>query len=180
MKILILFLCLFSFSFSDEKIYKLYQDSSWATYTMVHPLKTVNSTSANFFGELKASYVGIFTFMEVNIVADPKTFTCGSPFIDDYAMEIIEYHKHKEIKFKGYVIENQDGTYVVNGTLSFHGEDKNMWIPVTYESNGDFVTAYGEFNIYLDDFKLKRPRVLGMYIDKKLNVKFKLTTKIEE
>ena len=100
MKIFLFLLCFFSFSFSDEKIYKLYKDSSWATYTMVHPLRIVNSTSKDFFGELKVSSIGIFTIMEVIVVADPRTFTCGIPFIDNYAMDIIEYHKHKEIKFK--------------------------------------------------------------------------------
>lgn len=180
MKIIFLLLCLFSFSFSDVKNYKLYQDSSWATYTMIHPLKTVTSTSTNFQGELKVSSIGTFTIMQATLVADPKTFTCGIAFIDDYAMEIIEYHKHKEIKFKGKVIASRDNTYIIDGTLSFHGVDKEIQIPVIYERNGKFVNIYGEFNIYLADFQLKRPRVFGMYIDKKLYISFKLSSKVTD
>lgn len=180
MKTLLLILSIFNFSFSTERIFQLYQDSSWATYTVVHPLKTVTSTSTDFSGFAKVTSIGEMSIIEVKVIADPKTFTCGIKFIDNYAIEIIEYHKHKEIKFKGYVVANRDNTYIVYGTLTFHGIDKDMRIPVRYEKVGDFINIYGKFDIYLDDFKLKRPKVFGMYIDKKLSIGFKMTSKMDE
>lgn len=173
MRTLLLILLMSNLVFSG-RVFTLYKDSSWATYQMVHPLKTVNSTTTNFFGELH--FDSTLNGIQITVIADPKTFSCGTEFIDNYALKIVEYSKYKEIKFTGSFVKKVDEyNYVVYGGLLFHGIYKEMEIPIQLKRNGTYVSATGEFPVYLSDFNLKRPRPLGMYIDNKLTIFFKLT-----
>lgn len=80
----------------------------------------------------------------------------------------VESHKFPKAEFRGQLVNNsevnysKDGTYPVRvkGTLTMHGETKEVETTGNLEVKGGKISAGAEFNILLSDYKIVIPKLV--------------------
>jgi len=106
---------------------------------------------------------------DIQIQITNTAFVFEKPLMQEHFNEnYVESHKYPKAEFKGQVVNNseinyaKDGTYPVKvkGTLTMHGETKDV------ETTGNVVVKSGklqagaEFTILLSDYKIEIPKVV--------------------
>lgn len=95
-------------------------------------------------------------------------------FNENYA----ESEKFPKASFKGKIVNlsdvsfSKDGTYKVNveGELSIHGVTNKITTPGEIEIKGDQVSAYAQFAVIPEDYKIEIPGVVSEKIAKEITV----------
>jgi YceI-like domain len=90
----------------------------------------------------------------------------------------VESDRFPKAVFKGKVTDlskvnfAKDGTYTtaVAGTLTMHGETKDVTAPVTFTITGGIVSAGCEFTVLLSDYKISIPSVVKDNIAKNVKI----------
>ena len=90
----------------------------------------------------------------------------------------IESSKYPKAEFKGQVINNNDikynadGSYTakVKGTLTIHGETKDVETTGTMEVKNGKVSTNADFIIQLSDFKISIPSIVSDKISNTVNI----------
>ena len=60
---------------------------------------------------------------------------------------------------------------MAEGDITLHGQTKKLLVPITFNQSNDIIEIKTEFNIVLDDFKIKVPRLLFQNIAENIDVK---------
>jgi len=87
-------------------------------------------------------------------------------FNDSY----LETDKYPECVFRGKISGN-----TAEGDITLHGQTRNLSVPITFNQSNDKIEIKTEFNILLDDFKIKVPRLLFQNIAEDIDVKVEST-----
>ena len=64
---------------------------------------------------------------------------------------------------------------MAEGEITLHGQTKKLSVPITINKSNDRIDIKTEFNIVLDDFKIKVPRLLFQNIAEDIDVKVEST-----
>ena len=64
---------------------------------------------------------------------------------------------------------------MAEGEITLHGQTKKLSVPITINKSNDKIDIKTEFNIVLDDFKIKVPRLLFQNIAEDIDVKVEST-----
>ena len=64
---------------------------------------------------------------------------------------------------------------MAEGEITLHGQTKKLSVPITINQSNDRIDIKTEFNIVLDDFKIKVPRLLFQNIAEDIDVKVEST-----
>ena len=90
-----------------------------------------------------------------------KSFMFKKALMQEHFNEnYIESHKHPKAKFKGHIINYNKLTEGINeveieGTLTVHGVNKEIKTDAIIEISEDKIILSGEFNVAVEDFKIK-------------------------
>ena len=64
---------------------------------------------------------------------------------------------------------------MAEGEITLHGQTKKLSVPITINKSNDRIDIKTEFNIVLDDLKIKVPRLLFQNIAEDIDVKVEST-----
>ena len=115
----------------------------------------------------------------VTAVADVTTFDSGNGNLDSHAMEVVEALKYPKVTFKSTSItESENNTLNVRGILTFHGVSKEIFFKANKIRKGNTMEVYGNFPLSLDEFKVKRPSLMFVKLDDKMEMSFHCTFEV--
>ena len=99
--------------------------------------------------------------------ADPLYAEAPSDDGDD---SYLETDRYPECIFRGKISGD-----TAEGEITLHGQTKKLSVPITFNQSNDRIEIKTEFNIVLDDFKIKVPRLLFQNIAEDIDVKVEST-----
>lgn len=94
----------------------------------------------------------------------------------------VESYKYPKATFSGEIVnfsdldEENDETEIM-GTLTVHGEEKEIRTKVNVKIHEDGILLKGDFNVDVADFKIKIPSIVANNIAKTIKVSFELDHK---
>jgi polyisoprenoid-binding protein YceI len=112
-----------------------------------------------------------------------KSFLFKKALMQEHFNEnYLESDKFPKATFKGDIlnfnnVSSLDATYDVKGMITIHGVSKEIVVPTIFKRNDDTIFVKGEFNLLLEDFDIKIPRLLLKKIAKEINVTFEFNHK---
>ena len=118
---------------------------------------------------------------------DPTEFRSGNIFRDsDIPNRVFEVDLFPRIRFETIRIEAEvfdlpDGgsrMFTAVGTLTMHGVERVIGVPVEVMRKGAMVTASGSFEVLLSDYEMKRPRFLFVVVADAIEVEFRVVVGI--
>ena len=96
----------------------------------------------------------------------------------------IESSKFPKTTFKGTIVvfdlktlNDTEQSFIAKGTLSLHGVEKQVEIPVQLGINGDALVMSSQFNLKPEDFNIKIPKVVSSKIAEDIEVVLELVLK---
>jgi polyisoprenoid-binding protein YceI len=107
-----------------------------------------------------------------------KSFLFEKALMQEHFNEnYVESDKFPKAIFKGIIlkfsdISNVPSKFQVQGTLTIHGETKEITIEGMFSKTTSEIIATGDFMVNLDDFKVKIPAVVAKNIAKNIKVSF--------
>jgi hypothetical protein len=142
-----------------QGIYKVVEgDISFFSET---PMENIDAVNKAVKGLIKSS-TGDVAFMATNV-----GFHFEKPLMEEHFNEnYMESDKYKVSSFKGKIVEELDysknGTHkvTVKGTLNIHGVDKERVISGVITIADGKITVKTEFEIKLEDHKIKIPKLV--------------------
>ncbi len=144
---------------AQVKVLDSNHDQSSITYTLVHPLHTVESTSKEIVYRLECDPAK----QEIKAVSarvDVMSFDSGNSNRDSHAMEVVDAVTYPDATFLSSNVAQSGDSVVVGGRLTFHGVTKDIIATVHPKWSSDKINFDGHFNISLTDFKIERPSLL--------------------
>ncbi|TLX71140.1 YceI family protein [Labilibacter sediminis] len=103
-----------------------------------------------------------------------------------YNEKYMESHKFPQASFSG-LIESSSGikemgqhTVIVKGDIVIHGVKNTIEVVAVLYNHGDSISANSKFNIRLDDFDIKIPKLLIKNIAEEVLVKVRVDYKLVE
>lgn len=137
------------------------------------PLELIKASTTSFVGILDldrnafAVSVPIFSFNGFNSALQREHFN------ENY----MESEKYPKGIFKGLILDdnvnlNKNGYYAVStqGELIIHGVEKKRKIPCEIKVNDDLITIKAEFEVVLDDHKIKIPTIVSKKLSEVIHV----------
>lgn len=116
-----------------------------------------------------------------------KSFRFKNSLMEEHFNEnYIESETYPKATFKGSikdfdasVLSDKATDFMVEGTLSLHGTEKQISTSLTFTKDGDVIGVTGGFNVTPEDFNIEIPSVVKNKIAKEINVTldFKLAKK---
>lgn len=112
-----------------------------------------------------------------------KSFLFKKALMQEHFNEnYLESDKFPKATFKGDIlnfnnVSSLDAKYDVKGIITIHGVSKEIVVPTIFKRNGDTIFLKGEFDLLLEDFDIKIPRLLLKKIAKEINVTFEFNHK---
>jgi len=107
-----------------------------------------------------------------------KSFIFEKSLMQEHFNEnYIESDKYPKAKFKGSFLdlnlkEGIEREIKLKGSLSLHGETKEIELPVNVKLVDDELSINGFFNILIKDFKIKVPRITTNNIAESIKISF--------
>lgn len=91
----------------------------------------------------------------------------------------VESHKYPKATFRGFIenfaeINSEQGKAQISGTLTIHGEDKEIEITANVELLDGQINLLGEFYVLVSDFNITIPMVVRNNIAKQIKISFDL------
>jgi hypothetical protein len=108
-----------------------------------------------------------------------KDFCFKIPIMEEHFNEnYLESDRHPKAIFKGKIqgfnlniIGTDSKEFVMRGKLEIHGKSKEISIPVYIKKVGDGLEIRSNFNVSINDFDIKIPRVLVIKIAENVTIK---------
>ena len=152
------------------------------------------SGSTQFEGSEKAFEPIAATNTSTTVILDTRNgnivsqvFMAGFQFKNALMQEhfnenYLESDKFPKATFKGDIlnfnnVSSLDAKYDVKGMITIHGVSKEIVVPTIFKRNGDTILVKGEFDLLLEDFDIKIPRLVLKKIAKEINVTFEFNHK---
>ena len=161
MRILFSFLLLFSFSFSQTT----FVTKSNISFFSSAPLEDISAVSNKLEGVVDFSSGEFFFRIPINTFIFPSSLM-QKHFNEKY----METEKYALSTFSGSFsdtinpIQNQINTVNAKGVLSMHGVNQNVNINTTIKINNDNIKFISSFYVALEDFNIKKPKIVRLNI----------------
>jgi polyisoprenoid-binding protein YceI len=163
---------------AGAKTYEALPGESTLGYRIVHPMHKVHAVTREFRCTVDLTRDTVTSKIQVS--ADVKTFDSGNSNRDSHAMEVIQARKFPRVEFVSDSVKKEDGgKYRVFGQLTFHGETHPVEFPVTPTVTPGKVEIAGGFSVKLSDYKVKRPSLMFIPTEDKIDINFDLFSKLE-
>ncbi|MDQ7041536.1 MAG: YceI family protein [Rhodothermus sp.] len=133
-----------------------------------HPLHGWTGTSRSVHGTLQLD-LDDPARSAVTIRVPVASFDSGNSNRDSNMLDAVEADRYPDVLFESTSITVQrwertasgyEGSWMVEGHLTFHGQTRPVTIPVTVRIEGNRFEATGAFSIALSQFKVRRPKLL--------------------
>tara|TARA_B100001027_G_scaffold215710_1_gene190259 strand:+ start:1411 stop:1914 length:504 start_codon:yes stop_codon:yes gene_type:complete len=152
-------LLIISFLFINEERYTI--KSSKIEFYSYAPLEDITAVNTESIGAIDLSTNEFLIKIPVSAFEFPNKLM-QKHFNDSY----LETDKYPECLFRGKILDD-----MAEGDITLHGQTKKLLVPITFNQSNDIIEIKTEFNIVLDDFKIKVPRLLFQNIAENINVK---------
>ena len=91
---------------------------------------------------------------------------------DSHSIEVTEALKYPNTTFNSKSIKQEGNKLSVEGTLNFHGVNKDISFVAEKSGNKNKIQVTGGFEIKMTDFKDDQPSLMGLDTDDKIKIKF--------
>ncbi len=152
-------LLIISFLFINEERYTI--KSSKIEFYSYAPLEDITAVNTESIGAIDLSTNEFLIKIPVSAFEFPNKLM-QKHFNDSY----LETDKYPECLFRGKILDD-----MAEGDITLHGQTKKLLVPITFNQSNDIIEIKTEFNIVLDDFKIKVPRLLFQNIAENIDVK---------
>jgi polyisoprenoid-binding protein YceI len=174
--------------FSETQTYVVVPRLSSVNFEVSAQMHDVHGTGSRFSGTITGDPADITT-AKIDLKLDPKSFDTKNEKRDkDLRDKCMEVSKYPFIEFTSHSIQadekelkpGQSQKATVQGTLKMHGLEKQVSVPVTFQLTDDTLTANGEMAVVLDEWKIKRPKVLFVQLQNDVKIQFKVGAKRQQ
>ena len=157
--------------FAQIQSLEMVKKESFVTYTLHHPLHTIEATSKDVDCKITADRSSK-EIKSVSAMVDVTTFDSGNSNRDSHAMEVIDALSYPEVDFMSTSVSQVGDSLKVSGKMTFHGVTKDIVIPAACRWENGKLTVQGKFDLSLTEFKIQRPSLLMMPTDDALKFSF--------
>jgi hypothetical protein len=171
-KLLPLFFLFFSFANFNENEHQFIARQGQVTffsYTSVENIEAKNNQVLSIL-DVEKQEIAISMLMRAFVFKKDLMY---EHFNESY----IESDLYPKANFEGKIIDFEatkkgNQTKIIRGTLTIHGISKKIDIKSTIKNNdGDYIIS-GEFDVSVNDFKIKIPPILASNIAKTISIQF--------
>lgn len=140
---------------------------------MTHPLHDFSGVDkkVNAVITYDPSQKSIRSAVVVLSVAD---FNSGNAARDAHSLEDLDAKKYPFIIFTGSKIQRNNNSLTISGTLNFHNVQREITFTALQQTEGDKILISGGFQVDMTQYKVKPPSLLGMAVNKLIQLKFHL------
>jgi len=152
---------------------KLYCDksNSLITYSMNHPLHSWTGISKDINSVIITDEKRE-TISQVAVSVKISSFDSKNANRDSHAIEVTEALKYPNITFNSKTIKQEGNKLIVEGTLSFHGLNKDISFKAEKSVTKNKVEVKGGFEIKMTEFNVERPTLMGFATDDEIKITF--------
>ena len=108
------------------------------------------------------------------IVTKVSDFKSGNSSLDSNSLRVLDALQFPNVIFKSTAVNQEDGQIIFEGTMNFHGIEKEFSISARVTQLNEITLLSGEFIVSLTDFLVERPSLLTRKIDDEINLEFDL------
>ncbi len=158
-------------AFSQDKYLTKEGYVSFFSHSLVEDIKANNNQVLSII-DTKTGEIAIQLLM--------KSFSFKKALMQEHFNEnYVESHKYPKAKFIGEIINFTDLNEQINeteirGTLSVHGEEKEITTIAIVDIQAEEIIITGEFTVEVADFKIKIPSIVINNIAKTIKISFEL------
>ena len=155
-------------------------------FTVTRPGEVVEGTATQFSGTVRFDPEHPDREGSVTLEVDAATMVTGNRLRDRTMRNShLETEKYPAIRFASTSAKTkpeplrrgEERPVEVEGTLSLHGVDRTVKIPVTLGYDGALLTADGNVQFTLTEFSIPIPKILWFVLDDKVTVHFHAVAK---
>lgn len=152
---------------------KLYCDksNSTITYAMNHPLHSWTGTSKEVTSIIITDE-NRENISQVAVSVKISSFDSKNANRDSHAIEVTEALKYPNITFNSKSIQQDGNQLTLEGTLSFHGVNKDISFVAEKSGNKNKIQVKGVFEIKMTDFNVERPSLMALPTDDEIKITF--------
>lgn len=152
---------------------KLFADKSHSTitYAMNHLLHSWTGTSKDVNSVILTDE-NKKTISQVAVSVKISSFDSKNANRDSHMMEVTEALKYPDITFSSKSITQDGNKLSVEGTLSFHGVNKDISFEAEEIKNKNKIEVTGGFDVNMTDFNIERPTLMGVATDDEIKITF--------
>jgi len=171
MRIIYLLLALITFNLSSQEIKRVDSEKSFINYTGKHFLHKWSAENKNISGLIQINGESI---SNIGIVAKVSDFKSGNSNLDSNSLRVLDALQFPNVIFKSTAVNQEDEQIIFEGTMNFHGIEKEFSILARVTKLNEIIRLSGEFIVSLTDFLVERPSLLTSKIDDEINLEFAL------
>ncbi len=168
MKQIILVISFFSVLFSQIE-YSIDQNRSSITYYGKHIAHNWSASSNKLEGNIYFNPDNLESF-ETSINVPLLSFDSNNSNRDSNMLDVVEDYLFPYVSFDSKSIEIRDSKYFVKGIIFFHGISQEKEVEAEIKLIDHRIIIDVNFSIQLSDFKIKRPSLLTIKIDNKIDL----------
>jgi len=152
---------------------KLYCDKSNSiiTYSMNHPLHSWTGTSKDVSSIIITDEKREF-ISQVAVSVKISSFDSKNANRDSHAIEVTEALKYPNITFNSKSIKQDGDKLSVEGTLSFHGINKDISFEAEKSLTRNKIQVKGGFEIKMTDYNVERPTLMALPTEDEIKITF--------
>ena len=152
---------------------KLFCDKSHSsiTYAMNHLLHSWTGTSKEINSVILTDEARN-TISQVAVSVKISSFDSKNANRDSHMMEVTEALKYPSITFSSKSIKQDGNKLSVEGTLSFHGVNKDISFEAEKTKNKNKIEVTGGFDVKMTDFNIDKPTLMGVATDDEIKITF--------
>ena len=171
MRIISLLLVITTFNLSSQEIKRVDSEKSYINYTGKHFLHKWSAENKNISGLIQIDGESI---SNIGVVAKVIDFKSGNSNLDSNSLRVLDALQFPNVIFKSTAVNQEDGQIIFEGTMNFHGIEKEFSISARVTQLNEITLLSGEFIVSLTDFLVERPSLLTRKIDDEINLEFDL------
>jgi polyisoprenoid-binding protein YceI len=156
-------------------------------FTVTRPGEVVEGTATQFAGTVKLDPEHPEAGAGVTLEVDAATMVTGNRLRDRTMRNShLETEKYPKIRFQsasatpakpGPLHSGETRGFELEGTLSLHGVDRTVRIPVMVGYDGALLTADGNVSFTLTEYSIPIPKIFWIVLDDKVTVHFHAVAK---
>ncbi len=153
--------------------YTIVPEESMLAYTGRHVMHSWTGENTKVSGSIVLDPASPGT-ARVTLSAPVEAFDSGNSNRDSNMLDVVNVDRYPVVRFVSQSVQpvrwekngaGFAGEWLVRGTLTFHGQERPVEIPVKVSLSGSAIDAEGAFTVLLSDFKVKRPKLLFKAIE---------------
>ena len=171
MRFIAIILILTSSNLISQEIKRVDSDRSSISYSGKHFLHKWSAENKNISGLLQIEDEDI---SNIGIVAKVSDFKSGNSSLDSNSLRVLDALQFPNVIFKSTNVKQENGQIIFEGTMNFHGIEKEFIILAEFNQLEDTFQLSGKLIVSLSEFLVKRPSLLTRKIDDEINLEFDL------